>query len=52
MKTVKSKEYYVIRVRECQACGDVFMGSEIIDGVTYDIYLGFCGYHTYYAVEK
>ena len=52
MKTIKSKEYYTIRVRDCQACGDVLMGSEVIDGKEYNIYLGYCGYCTYYAVEK
>lgn len=52
MKTIKSKEYYTIRIRDCQACGDVLMGSEVIDGKEYNIYLGYCGYCTYYAVEK
>ena len=40
MKTIKSKEYYTIRVRDCQACGDVLMDSEVIDGKEYILQAG------------
>ena len=52
MVTVKSNRYNVIRVRECYACGDVFMDTEVINGKEYNIYLGYCGCTYYYAVEK
>ena len=30
----------------------ILMGLEKIDNKEYEIYLGFCGYASYYAVEK
>lgn len=52
MLTVKTNGYNTVRVRECNACGDVLMDTEIINGKEYNIYLGYCGYVSYYAVEK
>lgn len=52
MLTVKTNGYNTVRVREGTACGDVFMDTEIINGKEYDIYLGYCGYTYFYAVEK
>ena len=52
MLTVKTNGYNTVRVREGMSCGDVFMDTEIINGKEYDIYLGYCGYVNYYAVEK
>ena len=52
MLTVKTNKYNTVRVRECNACGDVLMDTEIINGKEYNIYLGYCGYVNYYAVEK
>lgn len=51
MRTIKTEGYNVIRIRDCQSCGDIFMDTETIDNVQYNIYLGFCGYCTYYAVK-
>ena len=52
MLIVKTNGYNVVRVRECNACGDVLMDTEVINGKEYNIYLGYCGYVSYYAVEK
>lgn len=52
MVTVKSNRYNVVKVRECYSYGDVFMDTEVINGKEYNIYLGYCGYTYYYAVEK
>ena len=52
MKTIKTNGYNTVRVRECNACGDVLMDTEVINGTEYEIYLGYCGYPNYYAVEK
>jgi len=49
---VMSNKYGMIRVRPTFSCGDVLMGLEKIDNKEYEIYLGFCGYASYYAVEK
>ena len=52
MLTVKTNGYNIVKVRECYACGDVLMETEVINGKEYDIYLGYCGYTYFYAVEK
>ena len=52
MKTIKTNGFYTVRVRECQSCGDVLMATETIDNKQYDIYLGYCGYTSFYVVEK
>jgi hypothetical protein len=52
MLIVKTNGYNTVRVRECNACGDVLMDTEVINGKEYNIYLGYCGYVNYYAVEK
>lgn len=52
MKTIKSNNYNTIQVKACMACGDVLMDTETINGKQYNIYLGYCGYHIYYAVEQ
>ena len=52
MLTVKTNGYNIVKVRECNACGDVLMDTEVINGKEYNIYLGYCGYVNYYAVEK
>ena len=52
MLTVKTNGYNTVRVRKCNACGDVLMDTEVINGKEYNIYLGYCGYVSYYAVEK
>ena len=52
MLTVKTNGYNTVRERECNACGDVLMDTEVINGKEYNIYLGYCGYVSYYAVEK
>ena len=52
MLTVKTNGYNIVKVRECNACGDVLMDTEVINGKEYTIYLGYCGYVNYYAVEK
>lgn len=52
MKTLKSNEYGLMRIKEGSACGDAFMTTEIINGTPYNIYLGYCGYIQFYAVEK
>lgn len=52
MKTIKSKDFGLMMIKNNYGCGDDFMGTEIINGVTYDIYLGFCGYAQFYAIEK
>lgn len=51
MNTIKTKGYNIVRVKDCCSCGDVLMDTEVINDVTYNIYLGYNGYHTYYAVK-
>lgn len=52
MKTIKSKDFGTMRVKNNNACGDAFMGTETINGIIYNIYLGYCGYTQFYAIEK
>ena len=52
MNTIKSNKYGIMRIRPCNSCGDLLMGTEKLGEKNYDIYLGYCGYHSYYAVEK
>ena len=52
MTFIKSNKYGTIKVRPCKSCGDVAMGYEEINGVNYEIILGYCGYPSYYAVAK
>ena len=52
MLIVKTNKYNTVRVRECNAYGDVLMDTEIINDKEYNIYLGYCSYVNYYAVEK
>lgn len=52
MTFIKTNNYNTIKVKGCKACGDLLMGAEQINGKHYEIYLGYCGYPTYYAVEK
>ena len=52
MKTIKTNGYNVIRVKETWACGDLPIDTEVVDGITYDIWVGFNGYTYYYATVK
>ena len=49
--TIKSNKYGIMRVRPTFSCGDMLMGLETIGNKSYEVYLGFCGYASYYAVE-
>lgn len=51
MNTIKTQNYNIIRIKECMSCGDVLMDTETINNIKYNIYLGYNGYHTYYAVK-
>ena len=46
MKTVNTEKFGTVMVRESNGCGDVLLGNE----KGYNIYLGYLGYPTYYAV--
>ena len=50
--TIKTNNYGIIRIRECNACGDVLIDTQTINDKEYKIYLGYCGYVNYYAIEK
>ena len=52
MKTIRTNDFNVLKVKECQACGDVLINSVTINGINYNIYLGYCGHYNYYAVKK
>ena len=52
MEAIRTNGFNVVRVRKCQSCGDVLMATENINGKQYEIYLGYCGYTSFYAVEK
>lgn len=50
--TINSKEFGSMFIKDAYSCGDAKMNTEIINGVTYDIYLGYCGYVQFYAVKR
>ena len=52
METIRTNGFNVVRIRKCQSCGDVLMTTENINGKEYEIYLGYCGYTSFYAVKK
>lgn len=52
MKILKTNEFGTMRIRENNGCGDVLLGTEKVDGIEYEIYLGYLGYPQNYAVVK
>ena len=52
METIRTNGFNLVRVRKCQSCGDVLMATENINGKQYEIYLGYCGYTSFYAIKK
>lgn len=52
MKILKTTEFGTMRIRENNGCGDVLLGTEKVNGIEYEIYLGYLGYPQNYAVAK
>ena len=49
---VKTQGYGMVRIKEINGICDVLLETQTIGGREYNIYLGYCGYKSFYAVEK
>lgn len=50
--TITTAKYGTMMIKKGTGCGDKFMETIALNGKVYDIYLGYLGYPTFYAVEK
>jgi hypothetical protein len=49
---ITTAKYGTMMIRKGAGCGDTLLETVSINGKLYEIYLGYLGYPTFYAVEK
>jgi len=49
---ITTAKYGTMMVRKGAGCGDTLLETIGLNGKLYEIYLGYLGYPTFYAVEK